>query len=122
MHHNLSRIEVERGSVTITKPAERNVTFGTQRLITSIMGWGRVTLPSESALLGVPLPQNIGQKVVQPAPWGLHPFYSHMDGAPLLLEVRAQEFGHRLIEVERSAISEVQSRPSVAHVGGVYAA
>lgn len=84
----------------------RNVTLVTDSHITYITGGERVTLLSERRGMGRSLPQ----KMVQPAPRGVHPFYPDVDRPPLLLEVRAQQLGNLVRQVERSAVSEVQPR------------
>ena len=88
-------------------PLERNVTLITLHIITYITGREWVTLRTESGIGAVGLPQ----KMVEHAPWSLHPLDLDVDGAPSVLETRAQQLGDRVGEIEFPAVSEVQARP-----------
>ena len=104
MSHKNLEVEVEHESHARRTPEQRNVTLVTQPHITYTRGAEWVTLPSERRGSGRSLPQ----KVVEPAPRGVHPFYPDVDAAPPFLDLRPQELGHVLEQVQRPAVSEVQ--------------
>ena len=105
--HNISSVEVEHESAPRMEPIERHVTHVTLGNVTYITGSESVTLRSERGLGLLALPQ----KMIEPAPWGVHPFYSDMDRTPAFLELGPQQLGNLPVQVERSAIAEMQARP-----------
>ena len=105
----------ERESVRQNGPIERHVTLVTLHNVTYISGRESVTLRTERGIGTLSLPQN-RQKVVEPPPWGVHPFYPDVDLAPPFLELRPQQLGNRMPKIERPTIPEVQARPHAAHL------
>lgn len=104
MSHNIIEMAVEHESHARTEHTIGNVTHVTQPHITFITGAKRVTLLSERRVCAGSLPQ----KMVEPASWGVQPFYPDVDPAPPFLELRPQELGHVMEQVERPAVPEVQ--------------
>ena len=112
--HNLPTARRERESARQMGPIERDITHVTPRHITYIAGRESVILRTERENGDRSLPQ----KVIEPTPRAEHPLDPDVRLAPALLELRPQQLGHTVRQIQRAAIPEVQPSP---HRVGVYA-
>lgn len=95
-------------SLPMTHNAQLRERQGTSTVVPS--GEGRLLDP----LLLIRCNNNI-ERPVQPSLRGTQPFYSHVERPPLRLDHVPVPLADRL-QVERSAIPEVQARPQLRHV------
>lgn len=97
--------------------SDRHVTLVTVGNRTYNSGRRSVTLRSEPTQPAPSVPQIVAEQVVEASPRSPEPFDANVGGSPLLLEVGLQQLRHRVDEIQRTTIPEVQAGPTVGHAG-----